>query len=132
MPAPATKRCTLCGQEKSIEAFNRKSGALDDFNSWCRECNRANLRAWTSQNPARKIALNARWYRRNVESVKIRVRGWRDANQALHNHHNRMRRALKNNAPGQATLAQVEARIAFYGFRCAYCDGPNEHVWLLT
>lgn len=38
------------------------------------------------------------------------------------------RKARKRAAPGTCTKAQLDARIAFYGNKCAYCPGPFEHV----
>lgn len=40
----------------------------------------------------------------------------------------RNRRARIQNAEGYATTEQVQARMAYYGYRCIYCGGPFEHV----
>jgi 5-methylcytosine-specific restriction endonuclease McrA len=40
----------------------------------------------------------------------------------------RTRRARRVQAKGHATQAQIDARVAYYGGRCAYCRGPYEHI----
>ena len=40
----------------------------------------------------------------------------------------RRRKERKANAVGFCSKEQLEARIAYYGYRCAYCRGPYEHV----
>jgi len=38
------------------------------------------------------------------------------------------RKVRKRDAPGYATSEQVEARKAFYGYRCAYCGDPAMEI----
>lgn len=40
----------------------------------------------------------------------------------------RRRAERKVNAKGFCTSEQLEARIAYYGYHCAYCRGPYEHI----
>ncbi len=38
------------------------------------------------------------------------------------------KRAMRLRAVGQSTAEQLEARVSYYGRRCAYCGGPYEHL----
>ena len=40
----------------------------------------------------------------------------------------RRRYERKANAVGFCTQIQLEARLAYYGYHCAYCPGPFEHI----
>ena len=77
----------------------------------------ARTRTWRARNPARVKALRAALYYGDHERQKLlsRIR--------------RMRRhARKQEASGEATLAQVAARVAYYGWRCWMCGIPWEEI----
>ena len=48
------KACTQCGLTKSLESFNKRSGAKDGRRSECRECQKRYDRGWYKRNKTYK------------------------------------------------------------------------------
>lgn len=78
------KRCTVCGEEKPLDQFNRGSGR-DGRGSYCKPCaaeyartnyhanrdqRRAAKAAARAANPAKYRAANAAWKAKNPEKVR--------------------------------------------------------------
>lgn len=76
----------------------------------------ARMRARRAKDPA---------YRRRERAVADR---WRANNPDRIFALNKRYRARSLGARGDATDAQIAARVAFYFGRCAYCGGPYEHL----
>jgi 5-methylcytosine-specific restriction endonuclease McrA len=68
------------------------------------------------------------YYQTNKTKIKERTRQWQRDNHfrfvALSIKH----RSLRAKALGSATAEQVAARVAYYGWRCAYCRGEYDSI----
>lgn len=77
-----------------------------------------------------EVSVRARRYRdQNKDRLKEYYRGWRLSNRLSSVRSELKRRALKaKNAIGDVSAKALQARIDFYGNKCAYCDGPYQHI----
>lgn len=126
---PESKRCSVCGVEKPLEAFSRQKLGKHGRRANCKEC---------------AAAYNDRWRSDNAERIRQRDLSYRRQHRDRHNAYNRawnaanpariwaaqQRYSYGVTAPGAdyATLERVLARIAFYGGKCAYCGGEADSV----
>jgi hypothetical protein len=55
-----TKRCSKCGEHKTLDHFGARAKNSDKLKGWCRECERTKNREWFKNNPEqyRQIQLN--------------------------------------------------------------------------
>lgn len=86
---PATKVCTKCGTEKTIDCFYRSNQSLDGLSSHCKKCHKADIKAWRLQNRD-IVAKKARdTYRKKTEEQKElrrkKVREWYAKNKTRYN-----------------------------------------------
>lgn len=98
-------------------AKNRDRTNAQSREAWKRadkEKRRATRAVWTQRNRDRIAAVNAAWYRANPEKAK-------EARQRRRAH-----LAAVQTVP--FTAEQLQARLAYYGFRCWMCGGPYEHL----
>lgn len=79
---------------------------------------------WHAKNRDRRNA-NTRAHHKAHQAER---RAYRAANPDLERAIIHRRRARKQRAPGACSREQLQARVAFYGGRCAYCGGPYEHI----
>ena len=80
---------------------------------WMKIHAKAYYKKWNADNPQRLKVYRSRWGAKNPSSIKsMRHR----------------RRARKMSAAGNTSAAQLQARVDFYGNRCAYCSGSYEAV----
>ena len=108
----STKRCTKCGETKSLDEFHRNRSKPLGRHSYCRSCQREYNRTW------------------------------REANQDRQREHNRRRRARKRAATlEEFALADVYAWWDEIGaYTCFWCGIPFteddrihvDHVWPLS
>lgn len=101
------KRCSRCGEIKSIALFSAHSAHRDRLQSACKFCMHENNLRWQRENPERHRARNATWQRANPEKKR------ESANK---------RRAIKRNA----IRAHINPRdwsrlVRRYHNSCAYC-----------
>ena len=95
MPDPATKRCSRCGEIKSLAEFRPERRAADGLNWWCQPCVRE---------------AGRRSYAANREVRCERKRLYREAN-----HEAMLERERKSKA------ASIERVLSHYGTTCACC-----------
>jgi len=87
-----TKKCSKCGEERSLKDFSPDKRQRSGLQSQCKECQRdyreANLekvreanRGWARANPERSRANSRRWREANPEGVKEYRRRYRDAHR---------------------------------------------------
>jgi 5-methylcytosine-specific restriction endonuclease McrA len=108
-----------------------------------KERTRQQSKAWYEANKERHKELRTRWYHQNKDHLHSLQREWYIKNREKHlensrrwsaehlelkANYRRARRSLIAGAKGSATIQQIEARVAYYGWRCAYCGGPFEEV----
>ena len=79
-------------------------------------------------NRERLLAVSRRYARLHRAEKAARNAAWRHAHPENIRRLGIRRRARELNAPGTTTPQQIAARVDFYGNRCAYCDGPYEHL----
>lgn len=78
---------------------------------------------------ARLKTYMARYRAENVDKIKSLNRAWYLRIRDRHKAQGQAYRARKRGARvGLVTPNHINARIAFYGSRCAYCGGPYEHL----
>jgi hypothetical protein len=86
------KRCPACATSKSLDAFNRQTGARDGRQTYCRDCSRARNRQYEAANrekraayleatKAERSARQKAYYADNKARVRERVRTYRLATQ---------------------------------------------------
>lgn len=80
------KICTKCNTEKDISNFFRRAKNKDGRNSWCKECDQANLNNWRSRNHDKVSEQSKRSYYRNREEKIKRVIEWSKKNPERHNY----------------------------------------------
>jgi len=93
------KRCTKCGEWKSLSAFPKRSDAKDGLNSYCKSCTQErNRRYYLRNKKAYKEAAN-KYRRENLEKCRENDRKYKRKN------------ILKNH----------EKLLQYFGNRCACC-----------
>lgn len=104
-----SKRCSRCGEVKTLDEFSRDRSARDGLQSACKECRRLIVQKWRQENPDKVRAYSRRYQqenaaarreysrqrrRRNAEAVRRQKREWREKNLevALEQERERLRR----------------------------------------
>lgn len=75
-----SKKCSKCGDVKSLGEFYKHNSRKDGLSSYCRGCCKAKSKAWSEENPDKKKALDKTRYEANSEKIKFQSRVWREAN----------------------------------------------------
>ena len=137
-----TKRCSRCKVEKPLDEFARSKARahLDGRGNYCKQCAREKAAEWTAAN--RELVNSAQRRRRASDPDRYRAyegtrtvpagersRRFRAVNPEYMRAANHVRRALVRGARSVPfTVEQLEARLAYYGFRCWQCGAPWEHL----
>ncbi len=104
-----SKKCSKCGQTKSLDDFSRDRSAKDGLQSACKGCRRLVVGEWRRKNPDKVRAYSKmyqrenadqrreyrrEWRRRNPEASRTQKREWREKNieRALEQERERLRR----------------------------------------
>ena len=92
--------------------------------------------AWRTANPEKSKAKSAAYRAANSEEIKTKDAAYRIANPEKLRVKNLNRHALKRNAPGTHTAADVKRILLRQKRRCVYCkkkmNGRNYHVDHIT
>ena len=143
-----TKRCTKCGEVKSLEEFHKNRAAKDGLQNHCKSCIaeygrkryaergdevRTRVRAYRAENREKVLEAKRAYYAEHAEEENARVRRWERDNperaEALSWWSNYRTRAGKYGhtpAGGQLTRDNVIAR---WGDGCWHCpDGEFEEL----
>ena len=140
-----TKRCTKCGEVKSLEEFHKNRAAKDGLQNHCKSCIaeygrkryaergdeiRASVRTYRAENREKVLEAKRAHYAEHAEEEKARVRRWREENphKAWESDYRKRCRAA-----GQIPVVRSFTReelVEFWGNgeRCIYCDGPFEEI----
>lgn len=149
----STKRCTKCGETKSLDAFNRDRRRPLGRRSYCRACQRT----WREANRDRRREYDRAgreanreyfreykraWYEANRDRKREYNRAWYEANRDLRREYEHRRRARKRAAAlEEFSPADVYAWWEELGaYTCFWCDLPFaegdrihvDHVWPLS
>lgn len=65
-----TKKCTKCGEEKTLDGFTKDSKSPDGLQWWCRSCFKENDKKYREKNSERIKEYNGEYYKKNRESVR--------------------------------------------------------------
>ncbi len=76
------KRCKKCGEIKPLDEFHRANGMKDGHRSECKDCHRAHMRQWYSDNRERAIAGVRQWQQDNKEHLAAYRREYRKGRTA--------------------------------------------------
>ena len=86
------KVCTKCKKEKSLDAFYKCKGPIDNRQGHCKECDKAKGKAWNIANP---------------DKVKDRVRRWQSYNpKKIRNNYLKSKYNLSIEQYGQLLIIQ--------------------------
>jgi len=96
-------------------------------------CGTCHARRYRKRNPAAARARDLRYYRRHREQLIQKNNARRRKRSALEQKLDAAvsfanARARREGIPGRLTRAAVEARIAYFGWRCWRCGAPWEHI----
>lgn len=119
-----TKKCSMCGEAKSLSSFSKNKQTKDSLEIYCKTCNSQRLKEYRQNNrdKTRKYCQNNRkrisqhqrkYYKNNRDKELQRFRKWRQNNPDKNRAHAACRRAAKRNAtPPWADKAAIEAIYA--------------------
>lgn len=93
---PLTRTCSKCNLEKLTDEFYSKSKLLTRFSkkATCKECRKAYVRKWESENPQTSI-VRKNWRDVNKEKVSLMNRKTKKKHAGRVNANNRQREATK-------------------------------------
>ena len=86
----------------------------------------ARQKAYRSVNKDKVAARQKAYYTEHKERIAARSKIYRAANLDKHRASQAKRKAIKINAPGNATAEQIAARWEVYGNKCYICGAPAE------
>lgn len=75
------KLCNKCLTEKSFDLFSKDKAKSDGLCTICKDCARANRKAWYEKNKEKVKEYQANYERENREQVRERSRAWRKNNR---------------------------------------------------
>ncbi|MBV9285432.1 MAG: endonuclease VII domain-containing protein, partial [Acidimicrobiia bacterium] len=118
------KRCTKCGEVKSIEEFYRATGTRDGRRSDCKRCNLAAKHARYAANPGPAINCAVKWAQDNPERYRATQQRYKDSGaKAKSNRKSHLKRKYG------LTEQQYQAMLVAQDGLCAICqERPAVHV----
>ena len=102
--------------------------------------NKRKQRNFYHKNIAKCLIAQKKWRQENLELVRKisnnwkknnpdKVKKYKEDNKELYRECARRRRARKRQATIQTfTIKELNDRMSVFGYRCAYCNGPFEHI----
>lgn len=145
MTNSTTKVCTKCGREWPVttEFFSPSQKTPGKLKAECRECGRARGREWHKRNPDRAREHQRKRNAQNGDKVRQYKRKWCEQRRDRVNEENRKwwkehpeqakaisakrnakRRALKVNAEGTHTIADMRRQYDAQKGKCWWCGKP--------
>ena len=70
------KKCSKCGEVKSLDGFYRDAGKPDGRRADCSVCSRASISKWRAENPEKHKACVKKWRAENPEKEKATKAKW--------------------------------------------------------
>lgn len=124
-----SRYCNICHSKYYLDNKER----IDKSNSASQRKNKtkSNLRKikWALENKEKVKKANHEYYVKNFDKIKKWQAAHRRNNILLNRNIAHRYRARKKSATIQHfTKQQLEERMSVFGFRCAYCAGPFEHI----
>lgn len=84
------KKCSKCGELKTINEFCKNKYTKDNYNCWCKDCCNKLSEIWRKNNPDKAKELRDKWYINNPEKLKRSCKRWRDNNSKKVKEYNRI------------------------------------------
>lgn len=122
----STKRCSGCGEEKSLSEFHKDRCKKDGHRGQCKVCRKACQARYYAENSEELRPTHARWYAENKDKMKAYYAEWRRNNPEKRRASEHRRRARKANAKGTFTADDWKQRLAYHDYKCIYC-GVEKH-----
>lgn len=112
------KKCSSCGEIKSVEDFYRNAARKDGFDDYCRLCRSVAVRKYNRTPKGRRVQVEAqlRWQKNNWEEKKTAMREY----YRLHPKRTAARSAVSN-AVASGRLPRASTK------RCVKCGCAAEH-----
>ena len=134
--AEAIRVCVKCGAAKPESDFYvRMSRGKPYIRRDCKACEKARATSWAKSNPERVQEIDRARYARDPEKVRARLRAARVSDperiRAYDRNSYKVRRSrVAGSRPAPIPRASLDAKLSFYGNRCAYCgDGLVKVHW---
>lgn len=102
------KKCSKCGELKSLDDFCKHKAKHDGLNSRCKECSNNVFKSWASRNHVKHIEKKRLWRTSNLQQDKSNKLQWREYNGDKIRSYNSKRRSLKQNAVSQLHNPKIE------------------------
>ena len=97
------KRCTKCGEVKSLSMFGKMKIGKNGLMPHCKECDKKKSQKWQTENHEKSNNIKRRWYEKNIDKSRKAVNKYRAKNapaQILRNH---IRRVFLAGSTGKYT-----------------------------
>jgi len=137
VPTPrnlASGPCTKCGRDlpRTVEFYPVAPKKRNGLSSWCYDCHRESTRDRARANPEPNRVRAKQWVIDHPEEAAERGRKWRRDNPEQYKIQSivcaERRRIREVEASGFFTQFQLEARIAYWGWKCWLCGDPWEAI----
>jgi len=150
------KRCSRCGEVKSITEFHKQIASPDGLAGWCKACVRIYQKVYREGHREKMAAKQRVYYKRHRAKVATYQKMYQDkhrekiaarkkahykehrekiaAKQKVYQEehleqfrtYNMQRRARITGASGHVTVEQIQARWDYYGNKCYICGKDAE------
>lgn len=87
-----------------------------------------NCAKYRKNNPDKMKQCVQNWRKNNPNTLKSGHKKWMQLNKDHVRAYNSKRRAQKRNVTFPFTDVELLQRISIFGYKCAYCQGPFEHI----
>lgn len=153
--SPSQKKCNKCLIEKSSEEFTLDNYQKSGLSKMCKSCQyeyyennkeriqnsnkksqvkhkdkcNARKKAWASDNKEKVRKASKDYYENNREKALAATRKWAKENPiSCRSKGHKYRAAKRDNTIHKFSKEQLLQRMSIFNFRCAYCNGPFEHI----
>ena len=129
------KVCYTCKQIKELSQFGALSKSIDGHRGECLECHRNKNRVFMCRKRQdfsfRKLEniLHKEWRAKKIkeEPWYFKLYNEKNKNKSLKHGAERRMRVLEKTIV-EFSMEELNQRLSVFGFRCAYCGGPFEHL----
>ena len=92
-----TKRCSKCGEVKSISGFYKRWDSKDGYRNQCKKCRDKSDKNWQKNNQEKIKKYRKNWYKNNAERIKHYKEQWYKENiESIRQHQKQYRKDKKS------------------------------------